>query len=63
MAGKKPKQGSGAGESDVKRRMREALEAKQERAKAAHGEEHGARAMGLHQNDKSTRQFRRKAGG
>lgn len=63
MAGKKPKQGSEAGESDVKRQMREALEAKKARAQKAHGEEHGARGMGLHTNDKSTRQFRRKAGG
>jgi len=50
-------------ESDVQKRMREALEAKQARAKAAHGEEHkGAHGVGPAHNDKTQRQFRRKSG-
>jgi hypothetical protein len=51
-------------ENDVQRRMREALEAKQARNKAAHGEDHlsghGAPAAS---NDVTKRQFRRKSGG
>ena len=52
------------GESDVQKKMREALEAKQARSKAAHGEDHkGAHGVGPAHNDKTTRQFRRKSGG
>ena len=51
-------------ENDVQRRMREALEAKQAKNKAAHGEDHlsghGAPAAS---NDVTKRQFRRKSGG
>lgn len=51
-------------ESDVQRKMREALEAKQARNRSAHGEDHlGARGVGPASNDKSKRQFRRKSGG
>jgi hypothetical protein len=50
-------------ESDVQRRMREALEAKQARDRAAHGEDHlGGRNVGPSTNDKTQRQFRRKSG-
>lgn len=50
-------------ESDVQRRMREALEAKQERNRSAHGEDHlGGRNVGPSTNDKHQRQFRRKSG-
>ena len=45
-------------------RLREALEAKQARSKAAHGEDHkGAHGVGPAHNDKTQRQFRRKSGG
>ena len=48
----------------MQRRMREALEAKQAKNKAAHGEDHlsghGAPAAS---NDVTKRQFRRKSGG
>jgi hypothetical protein len=51
-------------ESDVQRRMREALEAKQARNKSAHGEDHlGGRGVGPATNDVTKRQFRRKTGG
>ena len=51
-------------ETDVQRRMREALEAKQSRNRAAQGEEHlGGRSVGPSTNDKHQRQFRRKSGG
>jgi hypothetical protein len=51
------------GESDVQKRMREALEAKQARAKSAHGEDHkGGHGVGPAYNDKTQRQFRRKSG-
>jgi hypothetical protein len=50
-------------ETDVQRRMREALEAKQAKNKAAHGEDHlGGRSVGPSTNDKHQRQFRRKSG-
>lgn len=50
-------------ETDVQRRMREALEAKQARSKAAHGEDHKTgRGPGPSTNDKHQRQFRRKSG-
>jgi hypothetical protein len=56
--GKAPK-----GESDVQKKMREALEAKQARSKAAHGEDHkGGHGVGPAHNDKTQRQFRRKSG-
>ncbi len=65
VAAKKPaKSASGKAENDVQRRMREALEAKQARDRAAHGEDHlGGRNVGPSNNDKTTRQFRRKSGG
>ena len=51
-------------ENDVQKKMREALEAKQAKNKAAHGEDHlsghGAPAAS---NDVTKRQFRRKSGG
>lgn len=51
-------------ESDVQRRMREALAAKQARDKAAHGEDHlSGRGVGGASNDVTKRQFRRKSGG
>jgi hypothetical protein len=51
------------GETDVQRRMREALEAKQARSKAAQGEDHKTgRGLGPATNDKHQRQFRRKSG-
>jgi uncharacterized protein DUF5302 len=51
-------------ETDVQRRMREALEAKQARDKAAHGEDHlGGHGVGPSHNDVTKRQFRRKSGG
>lgn len=51
------------GENDVQKRMREALEAKQAKAKAAHGEDHkGGHGVGPAHNDKTQRQFRRKSG-
>ena len=47
----------------MQRRMREALEAKQARDRAAHGEDHlGGRNVGPSTNDKTQRQFRRKSG-
>lgn len=50
-------------ENDVQRRMREALETKTARNKAAHGEDHlGGRNVGPSTNDKTQRQFRRKSG-
>jgi Family of unknown function (DUF5302) len=49
---------------ETKRKFREALERKQARDKAGHGEDHlGGRALGLSTNDKTKRQFRRKSGG
>jgi hypothetical protein len=57
--GKAPK-----GESDVQKKMREALEAKQARSKSAQGEDHkGGHGVGPAHNDKTQRQFRRKSGG
>jgi hypothetical protein len=51
-------------ESDVQRRMREALEAKQAKAKAAHGEDHkSGHGVGGSTNDSHQRLFRRKSGG
>jgi hypothetical protein len=51
-------------ESDVQRRMREALEAKQAKSKQAQGEDHlGGHGVGPATNDKHQRQFRRKSGG
>lgn len=50
-------------ENDVQRRMREALEAKRAKDRAAHGEDHlGGRNVGPSTNDKTQRQFRRKSG-
>jgi hypothetical protein len=50
-------------ENDVQRRMREVLEAKQAKNRAAHGEDHlGGRSVGPAHNDKTQRQFRRKSG-
>jgi len=47
----------------VQRRMREALEAKQAKARAAHGEDHlGGRPLGPSTNDTHRREFRRKSG-
>jgi hypothetical protein len=55
--------GPAKGETDVQRRMREALEAKQARSKAGHGEDHlTGRRVGPSTNDKHQRQFRRKSG-
>jgi hypothetical protein len=51
-------------ENDVQKKMREALEAKQARNKAAQGEEHlGGHGVGPSSNDVTKRQFRRKTGG
>lgn len=51
-------------ENDVQKRMREALEAKQARNKAAHGEDHlSGHGVGGSKSDVTKRQFRRKAGG
>ena len=51
-------------ENDVQRQMREALEAKQAKAKADHGEDHlGGHGVGGSKSDVTKRQFRRKAGG
>jgi hypothetical protein len=51
-------------EDETQRKFREALERKQARDKAGHGEDHlGGRALGLSTNDKTKRQFRRKSGG
>ena len=51
-------------ENDVQKKMREALEAKQARNKAAHGEDHlGGHGVGPSSNDVTKRQFRRKSGG
>ncbi len=51
-------------ENDVQRRMREALEAKQARDRAAHGEDHlGGHGVSASTNDVTKRQFRRKSGG
>jgi hypothetical protein len=50
-------------EDETQRRFREALERKNARNKAAHGEDHlGGRGVGASTNDKHTRQFRRKSG-
>lgn len=50
-------------ESDVQRRMREALAAKKARSDAAHGEAHlGGRSVGPSTNSRSQRMFRRKSG-
>ena len=50
-------------ETDVQKKMREALEAKQAKAKRAQGEEHlGGHGVGPAHNDKTQRQFRRKSG-
>lgn len=51
-------------ESDVQRRMREALEAKQARAKAAQGEDHlgGKGTVGPSSAHAQRREFRRKSG-
>ncbi len=50
-------------ENDVQKRMREALEAKQAKNRAAHGEDHlGGHNVGPATNDKHQRQFRRKSG-
>jgi len=52
------------GEDEVHRKMREALERKQAKVKASHGEDHlGGRGVGYAGNDKHKRQFRRKSGG
>ena len=60
MSQKKPAKA----ENDVQRKMREALEAKQARNKAAHGEDHlGGTGAGPASNDVTNRQFRRKSGG
>jgi hypothetical protein len=51
-------------EDDTHRKFREALERKQARNRTAHGEDHlGGRGVGGSNNDKHTRQFRRKSGG
>jgi hypothetical protein len=51
-------------ESDVKRQMREALEAKKAKAEAAHGEDHlGGRNVGPGDGGHGQRMFRRKSGG
>jgi hypothetical protein len=51
-------------EDETQRKFREALERKQARDKAGHGEDHlGGRALSLSTNDKTKRQFRRKSGG
>ena len=48
----------------MQRKMREALEAKQARNKAAHGEDHlGGHGVSSSTNDVTKRQFRRKSGG
>lgn len=53
-----------AAEDETQRKFREALERKQAKDKAGHGEEHlGGRNIGLSTNDKTKRQFRRKSGG
>lgn len=51
-------------ETDVQRRMREALEAKQARAKSTQGEDHltGGRAAGRSASPTQRREFRRKSG-
>jgi hypothetical protein len=55
---------SAAADDETQRKFREALERKQARDKAGHGEDHlGGRALGLSTNDKTKRQFRRKSGG
>ena len=55
--------GSAKAESDVQRRMREVLEAKQAKNKSVQGEDHlGGRNVGPSTNDKTQRQFRRKSG-
>lgn len=60
-----PRAGSSAGgASDVQRKMREALEAKQAKSRSAHGEDHlGGHGVGASSNDVTKRQFRRKSGG
>lgn len=51
-------------ENDVQKKMRAALEAKVERNKKAHGEDHlGGHGVGPSSNDVTKRQFRRKSGG
>jgi len=58
-----PEGNSGANE-DIKAKMREALERKQAKVKAAHGEDHkSGHGVGYAANDNRKRQFRRKAGG
>lgn len=60
---KTAKKATGKAENDVQRRMREALDAKQAKDRAAHGEDHlGGRNVGPSTNDKRQRQFRRKSG-
>ena len=50
-------------ENETQRRMRAALEAKQARNKAAHGEDHlGGHGVSSSTNDVTKRQFRRKSG-
>lgn len=62
-SGKTGGKSSGKVENDVQRRMREALEAKRAKDRAAHGEDHlGGRNVGPSTNDKTQRQFRRKSG-
>jgi hypothetical protein len=51
-------------EDDTQRMFREALERKNAKARKAHGEDHrGNQGVGMSNNDKSKRQFRRKSGG
>lgn len=51
-------------EDETHRKMREALERKQAKEKAAHGEDHlSGHGVGYASNDTRKRQFRRKAGG
>jgi uncharacterized protein DUF5302 len=51
-------------EDETHRKMREALERKQAKVKAAHGEDHkSGHGVGYAANDTRKRQFRRKAGG
>jgi hypothetical protein len=66
VTAKKPARSGQSGkapENDTQRRMREALEAKQARNKAAHGEDHlGGHGVSSSNNDVTKRQFRRKSG-
>lgn len=51
-------------QDDTQRKFREALERKQAKNRAGQGEDHlGGRGVGASNNDKTTRQFRRKSGG